>query len=496
MLKWKWTIRVESVDNSLDRRARALGRQQMGGIAVEEPHHFARSLILSTLLHLLLLYWLSPALGEFFLSFTDVLPIREAVYVVEGEEFLTPEQLARSAMALAAARAEGGGMPEASREGPPSRSRTVPPVSSAEPEAVADQRRARELQVSEEVRSVFPAVAPPPAGAGAEVDRPPLPAPDASTPVSSLPVLTVEGRLTLPAAAPTPAGEALVLKGDLAPDASNRRGGPDPWLAGDMALALPLPAVVRGWISPSVVTSEALAALPQAAVGQDLPAQPDAVFPRDAGAAPAVAGSQPVTAARPQDLPVSQSLPPGSGQAVAGTTSETPLLSGPVTAPPPAAIQPGGVAAPDPTPPKMETAADPTLFIHDPLVVGGNTPVPQAPVEDALTASPGAGGARLELSSIADDKARLTPTLRTYVAPEYPAALKGSGIKGFVAVRLRVDLEGQVIHWEIANWQGDEAFVQAVSEVVAQWRFTVHPAWVLAGQEPPTFTVPIFFEEP
>src|SRR5690554_2521505 len=102
---------------------------------MEEPHHFSRSLVLSALLHLLLLYWLSPALGDFFLSFSHVLPVRETVYVVEGVEFLTPEQLARSAMALATARGEGEGMPEALGDAPRPRTGPAPPITTGEPEA-------------------------------------------------------------------------------------------------------------------------------------------------------------------------------------------------------------------------------------------------------------------------------------------------------------------------------------------------------------------------
>jgi len=192
-------------------------------------------------------------------------------------------------------------------------------------------------------------------------------------------------------------------------------------------------------------------------------------------------------------------LPPDPAEAATGPTPGTPPLSGPVITALPATVESAGLSLPASPPShdplQVETGSDPILLVHDPLVVGGGRSTTPVPVQDSLTASP-SEEVRLEVASIADDKARLTPTLRTYVAPEYPQALKGSGMRGFVAVRLRVNLEGQVIQWEIANWQGDEAFVQAVVEVVEQWRFTVHPAWALAGQEPPTFTVPVFFEEP
>src|SRR5690606_4722193 len=95
-----------------------------------------------------------------------------------------------------------------------------------------------------------------------------------------------------------------------------------------------------------------------------------------------------------------------------------------------------------------------------------------------------------------DDKTRLAPTPHpSNRQPQYPESLKGSGLEGLVLVQIQVDEEGKVIHWQIANSRGHRAFIEAVAEVVETWRFSVHPAWSLAGRLPPVVTVPVIFRE-
>src|SRR5690606_24807521 len=93
------------------------------------------------------------------------------------------------------------------------------------------------------------------------------------------------------------------------------------------------------------------------------------------------------------------------------------------------------------------------------------------------------------------DKAPPAPRPITPLTVPYPDALKGSGVEGYVQVRLWLDGEGQVMRWEVANVRGGEAFVEAVAEAVPQWRFRVHPAWSLAGRQPPVVVVPVRFSE-
>jgi len=101
----------------------------------------------------------------------------------------------------------------------------------------------------------------------------------------------------------------------------------------------------------------------------------------------------------------------------------------------------------------------------------------------------------LDVAPVPDDKARLAPVPITPLTVPYPDALKGSGVEGYVQVRLWLDGEGQVMRWEVANVRGGEAFVEAVAEAVPQWRFRVHPAWSLAGRQPPVVVVPVRFSE-
>lgn len=261
-----------------------------------------------------------------------------------------------------------------------------------------------------------------------------------------------------------------------------------------------------------------------AGAAQELPPSPlpvrPAAVPQGAPAVP------PPAAPVPSPVEPPRPLPPSDGSPVA-PVSVAPAASplGSADAPPVAlpAARPGEAPAPG-------SEAVPAARAVDAPVPGGgrgllSPPAEQAPEAPAATVGPlpfyqlGDGlspqdtsgrdvfvidpvqptrpeaNPSFDVAPVPDDKARLAPVPLTPLTVPYPEALKGSGVEGYVQVRVWLDPEGQVTRWEVANVRGGEAFVQAVAEAVEQWRFRVHPAWSLAGRQPPVVVVPVRFSE-
>lgn len=133
-----------------------------------------------------------------------------------------------------------------------------------------------------------------------------------------------------------------------------------------------------------------------------------------------------------------------------------------------------------PEPEVMEVDLDlpvPEEILPEPLQLDARLPTP-SPVRIAVTTAPAAPAAPaprpqppaeppVRSASEVDQPPRES---RSNPTPAYPPAKLRSRIEGTVVLRLLIDQSGRVE--DVAVVRGDPEFVQAVMQVVWQWRFT------------------------
>lgn len=411
----------------------------------------AASLLVHVALLLLLPHWLRSL--RTLVTGPTVSTVRRVVVVDIDDR---AAEFAGSTLALARARGEAFGGPEAERREPRPDSPALPtplaalPTRAGSPTPLRDSglapvpiRQERppapavrpEEVVSELVRGGAASSASPEAP-----DRPAVPlsaAPDPMTLASPLGPDTASAR---PGSSALPWEPALSRRSEVQPAASEPVE-PLPW---DDSVALgapaagPVPALSPSYGGPAVAVPVPLETVPAVAD------EARGVLPRSAG--DETRGFAPLT-----EEPASEGAAVSARRWWVGDLGD-------------------GLAPYDPSPPDV--------VVIDPVQVS-------RPERSSA----------LDVTPVPDDKARLAPIPLTPLTAPYPDSLKGSGVEGYVQVRLWLDAEGQVIRWEVANVRGGEAFVQAVAEAVQHWRFRVHPAWSLAGRQPPVVVVPVRFTE-
>jgi periplasmic protein TonB len=138
---------------------------------------------------------------------------------------------------------------------------------------------------------------------------------------------------------------------------------------------------------------------------------------------------------------------------------------GPAPPPAPAAVLPAPrrvVVAPSPpkrerpVPAPVETAAPPPVEVE--------LPVPPPPAPPPPPPPP-----RRPPQNLPDGAQPATPS-PSNAAPEFPAAARGRGLEGVVALKIVVTASGSV--GEIRVLKGEEPFVRAAVSAVRQWRYT------------------------